>query len=383
MSEATRRSSLKQIYLDYNASTPIAPEVLSEMQPYLTDCFGNPSSSHWASDKLHDAIEHSRAKVANLLGCAPDEIFFTSGASEANNQALKGVYFALRSKGNHIITTKIEHPALLEPARFLESIGAEVTYVDVNEYGVVSPEDIENAITDHTILISVMHANNETGSVQPIADIARAARRHGVYLHSDAAQTIGKIPVRVNEMGVDLLSVAGHKFYAPKGIGALFIRKGTLIEPLIHGAGHESGRRAGTENVPYIVGIGKAAELAQHGLAEGRIKELGMLFWSEMKRRFGDAISMNGHPEHRLPNTFNLNFHGYSGQEVLDRIPEIAASTGSACHSGETTLSSVLSAMKVPLEKGRGAVRISLGKYTTEDMVREAVTLFKTRLATM
>ncbi|KIL34257.1 cysteine desulfurase [Cohnella kolymensis] len=371
---------MKQIYLDYNASTPIAPEVLHEMQPFLTDCFGNPSSSHWAADQLHDAIEEARAKVAALIGSAPDEIVFTSGASEANNLALKGIYYALRRKGSHIITTGIEHPAILGPARFLESIGAEVTYVQVDEYGVVSPEDIEKAITDRTILISVMHANNETGSIQPIAEIAHIACRHGVYLHSDAAQTIGKIPVRVDELGVDMLSLAGHKFYAPKGIGALYIRKGTSIEPLIHGAGHESGMRAGTENVPYIVGLGKAAELVREGHEHNRIDELGKLFWSQMKAHFQDAVSLNGHPVNRLPNTFNINFHGYSGQEILGRMPEIAASTGSACHSGQTTLSPVLAAMKVPVERGGGAVRISLGRYTDEHMVRAAVSMFKERV---
>lgn len=380
MQAAEHERSVKHIYLDYNASTPIAPEVLNEMQPYLSDLYGNPSSSHWASDKLHQSIGQARARVASLLGCNSDEIIFTSGASESNNQALKGVYFALRSKGNHIITTKIEHPAILETCRFLESIGAKVTYAEVDEYGRVAPNDIEKAITDETILISVMHANNETGTIQPISDIAQTARRRGIYLHTDAAQSVGKIPVRVDELGVDLLTLAGHKLYAPKGVGALYVRKGTRIEPLIHGAGHELGRRAGTENVPYIVGLGKAAELAELDLAEGKTAELGMRFWSEIKAHFADSVSLNGHPLHRLPNTFNINFHGYSGQEILDRLPEIAASTGSACHSGQTTLSSVLSAMKVPEERGRGAVRITLGKYTTEEMIGEVVALIKARI---
>lgn len=372
--------SLNHIYLDYNASTPIAPEVVEEMRPFLSDWFGNPSSAHWASATLKESTEQARTRVAGLIGCDAEELVFTSGASEANNHALKGVYYALHNRGNHIITTKIEHPSVLETCRFLEKIGANITYVEVDEYGLVNPRDVEKAVTDQTILISVMHANNEMGSIQPISEISRIARRYDVFLHVDAAQTIGKIPVLVNQLGVDLLSIAGHKFYAPKGIGALYVRKGTALESLIHGASHESGRRAGTENVPYIVGLGKAAELVDSDLAEGRIDRMGKMFWTEIKNYYQDAISLNGHPIRRLPNTFNINFHGYSGQEILQRLPEIAATTGSACHTGKSTLSPVLAAMKVPEEIGRGAVRFSLGRYSTEETIRNAISLIKQRI---
>lgn len=380
METTHREHSLNHIYLDYNASTPIAPEVVEEMRPFLSDWFGNPSSAHWASATLKESTEQARTRVAGLIGCDAEELVFTSGASEANNHALKGVYYALHNRGNHIITTKIEHPSVLETCRFLQKIGANITYVEVDEYGLVNPEDVEKAITDQTILISVMHANNEMGSIQPISEISRIARRYDVYLHVDAAQTIGKIPVLVNQLGVDLLSIAGHKFYAPKGIGALYVRKGTALESLIHGAGHESGRRAGTENVPYIVGLGKAAELVDSDLAEGRIDRMGKMFWTEIKNYYQDAISLNGHPNLRLPNTFNINFHGYSGQEILQRLPEIAATTGSACHTGKSTLSPVLAAMNVPEEIGRGAVRFSLGRYSTEETIRNVISLIKQRI---
>lgn len=380
MESTHREHSLNHIYLDYNASTPIAQEVVEEMRPFLSDLYGNPSSSHWASATLKKSTEQARTSVAQLIGCEAEEIVFTGGASEANNHALKGVYFAQHNRGNHIITTKIEHPSVLETCRFLQNIGANITYVDVDEYGLVNPEDVEKAMTDQTILISVMHANNEMGSIQPISEISRIARRYEVYLHVDAAQSIGKIPVLVNQLGVDLLSIAGHKFYAPKGIGALYIRKGTALESLIHGAGHESGRRAGTENVPYIVGLGKAAELVDSDLADGKIERMGKMFWTEIKNNYQDAISLNGHPIHRLPNTFNINFHGYSGQEILQRLPEIAATTGSACHTGKSTLSPVLAAMNVPKEIGRGAVRFSLGRYSTEETIRNAISLIKQRI---
>lgn len=380
METTHREHSLNHIYLDYNASTPIASEVVEEMQPFLSDWFGNPSSAHWASATLKESTEHARNRVARLIGCAAEELVFTGGASEANNHALKGVYFAHHNRGNHIITTKIEHPSVLETCRFLQKIGANITYVEVDEYGLVNPRDVEKAITDQTILISVMHANNEMGSIQPISEISRIARSYDVYLHVDAAQTIGKIPVLVNQLGVDLLSIAGHKFYAPKGIGALYVRKGTPLESLIHGAGHESGRRAGTENVPYIVGLGKAATLVDPDLADGKIERMGKMFWTEIKNHYQDAISLNGHPIHRLPNTFNINFHGYSGQEILQRLPEIAATTGSACHTGKSTLSPVLAAMNVPEEIGRGAVRFSLGRYSTEETIRNAISLIKQRI---
>lgn len=253
MAAVQQTAALNKIYLDYNASTPIAPEVLQEMQPYFQEFYGNPSSDHWAAHSVKEAIDLARSRVASLLGCYPDEVIFTSGGSESNNHALKGVYYALRERGNHIITTMVEHPSVLNPCAF---------YVKVDARGRVSPDDIEQAINDRTILISVMHANNEVGTIQPIEEISEIAKKHHIVFHTDAAQSVGKIPVKVNKLGVDLLSIAGHKLYAPKGIGALFVRKKTPFEPYIHGGGQEFGMRAGTENVPYIVALGKAAELA-------------------------------------------------------------------------------------------------------------------------
>src|SRR3989304_55999 len=248
----------QQIYLDFNASTPIAPEVAEAMRPFLSQHFGNPSSQHWAGIPAKEAVEHARKRAAELLQCSPGEIVFTSGGSESNNHAIKGVFFTLREKGNHIITTQIEHPAVINPCRFLEKLGAEVTYVPVDRYGSVDPQDIKKAVSAKTILITVMHANNEVGTIQPIEEISKIAREHGIVFHTDAAQSVGKIVTKVDDLRVDLLSIAGHKLYAPKGIGTLYIRKGTPIEPLIHGAGHESDRRAGTENVLLVVGLGKA-----------------------------------------------------------------------------------------------------------------------------
>ncbi|HTP28413.1 MAG TPA: cysteine desulfurase family protein [Anaeromyxobacteraceae bacterium] len=251
-----------RIYLDFNASTPLAPEVVEAMRPFLTEHFGNPSSHHWAGTPAKAALERARAQVAELLGCEPSEVIFTSGGTESNNHALKGVFFANRAQGDHIVTSAVEHPAVLQPLRFLETLGAKVTIVPVDRAGRVDPEDVRKAITPRTILVSVMHANNEVGTVQAIAEIATVTRTAGVLLHTDAAQSVGKIPTRVGELAVDLLSVAGHKLYAPKGIGVLFIRRGTRIEPFVHGAGHERGRRAGTENVLLAVGLGAACELA-------------------------------------------------------------------------------------------------------------------------
>ena len=254
---------MRRIYLDYNASTPIDPAVAAAMKPFLEDHYGNPSSGHWAATTAKTALETARGQVAALLGCQNDEIVFTSGGSEANNLALKGVFFALREKGNHIITTRIEHPAIIEPCRFLERLGARVTYLPVDSTGRVDPDDLRRAITPRTILVSIMQANNEVGTIQPIEDCVRMAHDHSILFHTDAAQSVGKIPTGVNELGVDLLSIAGHKVYAPKGVGALFVRRGVSLEPLVHGAGHESGRRAGTESALLAVGLGKACELAR------------------------------------------------------------------------------------------------------------------------
>lgn len=364
---------IRPIYLDFNASTPIAPEVGKAMKPFLYQHFGNPSSHHWAGIPAKEASENARRQVADLLGCRPTEIVFTSGGSESNNHAIKGVFFALKEKGNHIITTQIEHPAVINPCRFLEKIGATVTYIGVDQYGMVDPGDIQKAITDKTILISVMHANNEVGTIQPIEEISKIAKRHRILFHTDAAQSVGKIETKVNELGVDLLSIAGHKLYAPKGVGALYIRQGITIEPLIHGAGHESGRRAGTENILLIVGLGKACEIAKKYLDDPRILELRDRFWEMLQKNFGEEVVLNGHPAHRLPNTLNVSFVGKVGSEILAQLSGVAASTGAACHSGSVELSPVLKAMGIPIEIGMGAIRFSLGRTTTPEELRKVV----------
>jgi cysteine desulfurase len=371
----------QKIYLDFNASTPVAHEVAEAMRPFLSQHFGNPSSQHWAGIPAKEAVEHARKQVGELLQCDPGEIVFTSGGSESNNHAIKGVFFALREKGNHIITTRIEHPAVINPCRFLEKLGAEVTYVPVDRYGRVDPQDIKRAITGKTILITVMHANNEVGTIQPIEEISRIGREQGVVCHTDAAQSAGKIATRVDDLGVDLLSVAGHKLYAPKGIGALYIRKGTPIEPLIHGAGHESGRRAGTENVLLIVGLGKACEMAKKYLGDDRIRSMRDRFWRLLQDNFGEAVALNGHPMHRLPNTLNVSFVGRAGGDILSKLDRVAASTGAACHSGSVELSPVLKAMSIPPEIGMGAIRFSLGRTTTIEEVDRVVQLLKDALS--
>jgi cysteine desulfurase len=363
----------RPIYLDYNASTPIDPAVVAAMLPFLAHHYGNPSSGHWASIEAKAALEMARGQVAALLGCDNDEIVFTSGGSEANNLALKGTFFALRDKGEHIVTTRIEHPAIIEPCRFVERLGARVSYLPVDGTGRIDPDDLRRAITPRTILVSVMHANNEVGTIQPIADCARVAHEHGVLFHTDAAQSVGKIPTGVNELGAGLLSIAGHKVYAPKGVGALFVRRGGSLEPLIHGAGHEGGRRAGTESALLAVGLGKACELARDLAPMDKVRALRDRFWQALRERFGNRVVLNGHPTHCLPNTLNVSFVGWIGAEMLERLDGIAASTGSACHSGRIELSPVLEAMGVAPEVGMGAVRFSLGRGTTRDEIDAVV----------
>ena len=360
---------MRHVYLDYNASTPIDPTVAAAMLPFLEDYHGNPSSGHWASIEAKAALEMARSQVAALLGCQNDEVVFTSGGSEANNLALKGVFLALRDKGDHIITTRIEHPAIIEPCRFLERLGARVTYLPVDGTGRVDPNDLRQAITSRTILISVMHANNEVGTIEPIEDCARIAHEHNVLFHTDAAQSVGKVSSDVNQLSVDLLSVAGHKVYAPKGVGVLFVRRGVGLEPLIHGAGHEGGRRAGTESTLLAVGLGKACELAGDLAPMDRVRSLRDRFWHELQKRFGNRIVLNGHPTHRLPNTLNVCFVGPIGAEILARLNGVAASTGSACHSGRIELSPVLEAMGIAPEVGMGAIRFSFGRTTTQDEI--------------
>ena len=367
----------KGIYLDFNGSTPIDPEVAEAMRPFFSQHFGNPSSHHWAGEPAKQAVEHARKQVADLLECKPSEIVFTSGGSESNNQAIKGVFWALREKGNHIITSQIEHPAVIHPCHFLEKLGAEVSYVGVDRYGRVNPEDIEKAITGKTTLITVMHANNEVGTLQPAEEISHIAKSHGIIFHTDAAQSLGKIATKVNELGVDLLSIAGHKLYAPKGVGALYIKEGTPIVPLIHGAGHESGRRAGTENALLIVGLGEACELAKKHLHDAKIRDLRDRFWKLLQENFGSGIVLNGHPTHRLPNTLNVSFVRKVGAEILAKLQGVAASTGAACHSGSVELSPVLKAMGVSPESGMGAIRFSLGRTTTIEELEKVTQLLK------
>ena len=354
-----------RIYLDFNASTPLAPEVVEAMRPFLTGHFGNPSSHHWAGAPAKAAVERARAQVAALLGAGPGEITFTSGGTEANNHALKGVYFANRDRGDHIVTTAVEHPAVLKPLEFLESLGAKVTVVGVDSQGRVDPEEVRRAITPRTVLVSVMHANNEVGTIQPIAEVAAIARAAGALMHTDAAQSVGKIPARVDDLGVDLLSVAGHKLYAPKGVGALYIRRATPIEPFMHGAGHESGRRAGTENVLLDVALGAACEVAGRWIGVSAVSALRDRFEVGLRSIFGAGITVNGGGAERLPNTSSVNFVGRVGAEVLAALPGVAASTGSACHAGSVELSGVLTAMHVPPREGMGAVRFTLGRTTT------------------
>jgi cysteine desulfurase len=370
---ADRAAAQRQIYLDYNASTPIDPAVAAAMRPYLSDGYGNPSSGHWAAKPAAVALERARADVAAMLGRPSDEVVFTSGGSEANNLALKGVFFANRDKGDHIITTRIEHPAILAPCRFLERLGARVTYLPVDSNGRVDRDDLRAAITPRTILVSIMHANNEVGTIQPIEDCARLARERGILVHTDAAQTVGKIPTNVDELGVDLLSIAGHKAYAPKGIGALWVRRGVRLEPLLHGADHESGRRAGTESALLAVALGKACELARDLAPMQRVRALRDRFWQELQLRFGARVVLNGDPEHRLPNTLNVAFVGRVGAEILAGLDGVAASTGSACHSGRVELSPVLQAMGVTPVVGMGAIRFSLGRGTTAAEIETVV----------
>jgi cysteine desulfurase len=376
--EGAPMNPLRKIYLDFNASTPPAPEVITAMRQMLeSSLYGNPSSDHWAGRPAKQAVEGARTQVARLLGCAPSEVVFTSGGSEANNHALKGIFFASRCAHPHIITTQVEHPAILNPCRFLERLGAQVTFVPVDRFGRVDPDDVRRAVRPETVLISVMHANNEVGTIQPIGEIGRVAREHGIPFHTDAAQSVGKISTNVRELGVDLLSLAGHKLYAPKGVGALFIRTGLQLEPLVHGAGHEAGRRAGTENILLDVALGAACELAESRIGMESVQTLRDLFWNRLADQFGDRVLLNGHPTERLPNTLNVSFLGRVGADILRAVPGVAASTGSACHSGSVRLSPVLEAMRIPAHAGIGAIRFSLGRSTTVEEIEAVIDQLK------
>ncbi|MFQ5821096.1 MAG: cysteine desulfurase family protein [Candidatus Heimdallarchaeota archaeon] len=367
---------LKPIYLDYNATTPIDPEVLEKMLPYFKEHFGNPSSNHIYGELTKEAVNKAREQVAQLIGAESNEIVFTSGGSESNNSAIIGTALSNRKKGNHIVTSRIEHPAVLETVRYLEEqFGFQITYLSADEYGMVNPSDVEHAITDKTILITIMHANNEVGTIEPIEEIGRIAKEKSVLFYSDAAQSCGKIEVHVDNLNVNLCTIAGHKIYAPKGIGALYVRDGTNLSKLIHGAGQELGRRAGTENVPYIVGFGRACELASGTVHEfgRRVKTLRDKFYKNILEGLGEErVMLNGHPKQRLPNTLNLSIKGIVGEELLGQIPEISASTGSACHTGSTEPSKVLLAMGLTREQALGALRLSLGRWSTKEEIDEA-----------
>ena len=365
----------QQIYLDFNASTPLASEAVEAMRPFLTAHFGNPSTTHWAGAPAKAAVARARAQVAALLGCEPGEVVFTSGGTEANNHALQGAFLANQDRGDHVVTSAVEHPAVLKPLEFLQRLGAKVTVVGVDRQGRVDPEEVRRAITPGTILVSVMHANNEVGTVQPIAEIAAIAHAASALMHTDAAQSVGKIPAKVADLGVDLLSVAGHKLYAPKGVGALYVRRSTRLEPFMHGAGHEAGRRAGTENVLLDVALGAACEVAERWVGMGSVRALRDRFEAGLHAALGARVTVNGAGAERLPNTSSVNFVGLVGAELLAAMPGIAASTGSACHAGSVELSAVLAAMRVPPREGMGAVRFSLGRTTTWEELQSVLSM--------
>jgi cysteine desulfurase len=365
------------IYLDYNATTPILPEVAEAMTPFLYEHFGNPSSSHPYGVATKRAIEAARTQVATLLGCQPAEVIFTSGGTESNNYAIKGVALAGRERGNHVITSAVEHPAVTEVCVWLKSQGFRITILAVDEYGLVDPADLERAITPDTLLVTVMHANNEVGTIQPIARLAEIAHRHGALLHTDAAQSVGKIPVNVDELGVDLLSIAGHKLYAPKGVGALYVRSGVRLARLLHGAGHEGGRRPGTENVMYNVGLGQACQVAGRDLEKNMVRfqaKRDCLHQGLLHALGQEAVKLNGHPRDRLPNTLSLSFRGVQANTLLSEVGEqVAASAGAACHADVVDVSAVLEAMRVPVDWAMGTVRFSVGRGTTEEEIERVI----------
>jgi cysteine desulfurase len=363
---------VRRIYLDYAATTPTHPDVVKAMLPYFTEKFGNPSAIYACAQETKAAIEDARSKVARLLGARDEEIVFTSGGTEANNFAIKGTAYANKRKGNHIITNVIEHHAVLETCHFLEKMGYQLTILPVDSYGMVSPDDVRNAITPKTILITIMMANNEIGTIQPIAEISKIAREAGVYLHTDAVQTACHLPINVDELGVDMLSMSAHKFYGPKGVGALYIRKGTRLVSFMHGGGQERNRRASTENVPGIVGMGKAVELAMDEM-DTEAKRITRLRDKLIKGLFDriDPLRLNGHPQKRLPNNVNISIAFVEGEAIclnLD-VKGICASTGSACSSGSLEPSHVMLALKLPPEEMRSSIRFSLGKWTTDEEI--------------
>jgi len=367
---------VKRIYLDHAATTPTNPQVVKAMLPYFTDLFGNPSSIYSYGQEAKGVVEEARTKVAELVGARSEEIVFTSGGTEADNYALKGVAYANEHKGNHIITTPIEHHAVTEACKFLEKRGFRITCLPVDRYGLVDPQDVKRAITDKTILISVMHASNEVGTIEPVDEIGKIAREAGVYLHSDAVQTVGHIPVNVDELNVDLLAISAHKLYGPKGVGALYVRKGTRLTSLIHGGGQEKKRRAGTENVPAIVGFGRAVELARPEMEEEarRLSCLRDKLINGLGKRI-DHIRLNGHPSKRLPNNVNMSVDFAEGESMLLNLDleGICASTGSACSSSSLEPSHALLALGLSPEQAHGSLRFSLGRENTEEDVERVL----------
>lgn len=369
---------MKPIYLDYNATTPILPEVAEEMRPFLTGFFGNPSSTHYYGQQTKRAVETARQRIALLLDCDTDEIIFTSGGSEANNYAIKGIAFAHKEKGNHIITSKIEHPAVVEVCEYLKKWGFEISYIPVSTEGIIDLAKLEASIRPSTILITVMHANNEVGTIQPISKISKIAKKRNIIFHSDGAQSVGKIPTSVKDLGVDLFSVAGHKLYAPKGIGVLYVKRGIELEKQIHGANHERNLRAGTENIMEIAGLGKACEIAACDLQKNmsHLKKMRDRLYKGIQDRLSGRVELivNGHPDQRLPNTLSISFAHVEANTLLAEIEDrVAASAGAACHSDDIELSQTLEAMNVPLQYAMGTIRFSTGKHTTRDEIDDAI----------
>lgn len=368
------------IYMDHSATSPVDPEVFEAMKPYFVGSFGNASTLYSLGRDARKAMESAREQVASLIGAKPEEVIFTSGGTESDNIAIKGTAYRLKNKGNHIITSAIEHPAVRETCKYLEKNGFEVTYLPVYEDGIVRVSDLEDAITDKTILITIMHANNEIGTIQPIAEIGKIARENKIYFHTDAVQTVGKIPVNVEEMNVDMLSLSAHKVYGPKGIGALYIRKGVRVEPILHGGGHEKGLRPGTENVSGIVGLGKACELAEKNLRDDA------KYITNLRDKLIDGILdsveqsyLDGHRTQRLPNNVNLRFTGIEGESLVLHLDSkgIAASTGSACSSKSLEPSHVLIALGLEHVEAHGSLRLTLGKENTEEEVDYVITAVK------
>ncbi len=364
---------MEKIYLDYNATTPLHKEVIEAMQPFISECFGNPSSMHWYGMQAKMAVGKAREQVATLIECDPDEIIFTSGGTESNNFAIQGIAFANQSKGNHIITSAIEHPAVIEVCKYLEKKGFRITYVPVDKNGLIRLKEVVSAITRETILITVMHANNEVGTIQPIEEISKIAIKNKIHFHTDAAQSLGKIPVSVKKTGVDLLSVAGHKLYAPKGVGALYVKHGINLEKIIHGADHERNMRPGTENVIEIVGLGKACEIAGRDLEKNHshMKKMRDLLANKLTKGLKNA-RINGDLNNSLPNTLSIGFRNTEANTLISELDHVAASAGAACHTDNIDISHVLTAMKVPVEFAMGTIRFSTGRFTTEEEINRA-----------